>query len=180
MTWLVLLTSTGPPESPKQVPPRPPTALGLFKVCRLPPWEMLPLTSTMREVDLYRVSTSMGFGCTDWMPYPTFSTRASFRPWPVSPASSSAVPSGQPATAEAFSSSSLPTVRAAMVPLRHTSPAAPCRPLAQSLEYAHTVRNVSIPATSHEYPLPLVTGRWFHDERTGRRRGHRHPDISRE
>jgi hypothetical protein len=33
-----------------------------------------------------------------------------------------------------------------MVPLRHRSPAAPCRPLAQSLEYAHTRPDVSIAA----------------------------------
>jgi hypothetical protein len=39
-------------------------------------------------------------------------------------------------------------MRAAMVPLRHTSPAAPCLFLAQSLEYAHTVLDVSIAAHS--------------------------------
>jgi hypothetical protein len=39
-------------------------------------------------------------------------------------------------------------MRAAMVPLRHTSPAAPCLSLAQSLEYAHTVPHVSIAAHS--------------------------------
>jgi hypothetical protein len=37
-------------------------------------------------------------------------------------------------------------MRAAMVPLGHTSPAAPCLSLAQSLEYAHTMQDVSIPA----------------------------------
>jgi hypothetical protein len=35
-----------------------------------------------------------------------------------------------------------------MVPLRHTSPAAPCLSRAQSLEYAHTVPDVSIAADS--------------------------------
>jgi len=64
----VLFTKTGPPESPKQVPPVPPVALGLFSVCRLPAFEALPLTSTIRDVDLYRLSTSIGLGCTDWMP----------------------------------------------------------------------------------------------------------------
>jgi len=35
ITWLVSGASTCPPESPKQVPPRPPTELGLLSVCRL-------------------------------------------------------------------------------------------------------------------------------------------------
>jgi hypothetical protein len=35
-----------------------------------------------------------------------------------------------------------------MVPLRHTNPVAPCLFLAQSLEYAHTVLDVSIAAHS--------------------------------
>jgi hypothetical protein len=37
-------------------------------------------------------------------------------------------------------------VRAAMVPLQHASPAAPYLSLAQSLEYAHTMQDVSMPA----------------------------------